>query len=76
LGVLIKLPSKKKLHFSNYCLATIGRSSNILHFIKVLGKAGLSRKYNIRPIVRGETMNPIDHPNGGRTRGGKPRKNI
>jgi large subunit ribosomal protein L2 len=20
-------------------------------------------------------MNPIDHPNGGRTRGGKPRKN-
>lgn len=73
--VLIKLPSKKKLLFSKYCLATIGRSSNIFNFLKVYGKAGISRKYNIRPTVRGETMNPIDHPNGGRTRGGKPRKN-
>ncbi len=73
--VLIRLPSKKKLYFSRYCLATIGRSSNTLNFLKVFGKAGISRKYNIRPSVRGETMNPIDHPNGGRTRGGKPRKN-
>ncbi len=75
-GILIKLPSKKKLYFSKYCLATIGRVSNIFHFLKIFGKAGISRKHNIRPIVRGETMNPIDHPNGGRTRGGKPRKNI
>lgn len=74
-NILIKLPSKKRLYFSKYCLATIGRSSNVFHFLKVLGKAGISRFYNIRPSVRGETMNPIDHPNGGRTRGGKPRKN-
>lgn len=73
--VLIKLPSKKKLYFSKYCLASIGRASNILHFLKILGKAGISRHLNIRPSVRGETMNPIDHPNGGRTRGGKPRRN-
>lgn len=73
--VLVKLSSKKKIYFSKYCLATIGRSSNILNFLRVFGKAGISRKYNIRPSVRGETMNPIDHPNGGRTRGGKPRKN-
>lgn len=73
--ILIKLPSKKRVLFSKYCLATIGRSSNVLNFLKVLGKAGISRFYNIRPSVRGETMNPIDHPNGGRTRGGKPRKN-
>ena len=25
-----------------------------------------------RPITRGESMNPVDHPHGGRTRGGKP----
>ena len=73
--ILIKLPSKKRQYFSKYCLATVGRSSHVFHFLKVLGKAGISRFYNIRPSVRGETMNPIDHPNGGRTRGGKPRKN-
>jgi large subunit ribosomal protein L2 len=25
----------------------------------------------IRPTVRGEAMNPVDHPLGGRTRGGR-----
>ena len=74
-NILIRLPSKKNLYFSKFCLATIGRVSNILHFLKTLGKAGISRYLNIRPTVRGETMNPIDHPNGGRTRGGKPRRN-
>lgn len=73
--VLIKLPSKKLKYLSKYSLATIGRVSNILHFFKNYGKAGISRYYNIRPTVRGETMNPIDHPMGGRTRGGKPTKN-
>jgi len=73
--ILVKLPSKKNIYFSKFCLATIGRASNILHFLKILGKAGISRYLNIRPTVRGETMNPIDHPNGGRTRGGKPRRN-
>lgn len=74
-SVLVKLPSKKLKFFSKYSLASIGRSSNLLHFLKKFGKAGAVRYLNIRPTVRGETMNPIDHPNGGRTRGGKPRKN-
>lgn len=74
-NVLIKLPSKNLKYFSKYCFASIGRVSNILHFMSVLGKAGASRLKNIRPTVRGETMNPIDHPMGGRTRGGKPTKN-
>ena len=73
--VLIKLPSKKKCYFSKYCIATLGRASNILHFLKNSGKAGINRYNNIRPTVRGETMNPIDHPMGGRTRGGKTTKN-
>lgn len=73
--VLVQLPSKKKIYISKYCLATLGRASNLLHFLKNYGKAGVIRYHNIRPSVRGETMNPIDHPNGGRTRGGKPRKN-
>lgn len=74
-SVLVKLPSKQKKYFSKYCFATIGRVSNILHFLTNDGNAGTVRKKNIRPTVRGETMNPIDHPMGGRTRGGKPTKN-
>ena len=37
-----------------------------------LGKAGRARWIGRRPITRGESMNPVDHPHGGRTRGGKP----
>ena len=31
----------------------------------ILGKAGRSRHRGIRPINRGVTKNPVDHPNGG-----------
>ena len=37
------------------------------------GKAGRSRWKGIRPSVRGVAMNPIDHPNGGKTAGGQSR---
>ena len=33
--------------------------------------AGANRWRGIRPTVRGETMNPVDHPLGGRTRGNR-----
>lgn len=74
--VLIKLPTKKKIHLSKYCMATIGRVSNLSNFLLKRSKAGLNRILNIRPRVNGEAMNPIDHPNGGRTRNGKPPKNY
>ena len=35
------------------------------------GKAGATRWAGKRPKVRGEVMNPVDHPHGGRTRGGR-----
>jgi large subunit ribosomal protein L2 len=50
--------------------------SNIFNSSTSLGKAGASRWIGRRPIVRGEVMNPIDHPHGGKTRGGRPIKNI
>jgi large subunit ribosomal protein L2 len=53
-------------------LATIGVVSNGAHKLRQLGKAGRSRWLGIRPHVRGEAMNPVDHPHGGRTRGGRP----
>jgi large subunit ribosomal protein L2 len=35
------------------------------HINVVLGKAGRSRHRGIRPINRGVSRNPVDHPNGG-----------
>jgi large subunit ribosomal protein L2 len=36
-----------------------------------IGKAGRQRWLGRRPHNRGITMNPVDHPHGGRTNGGK-----
>jgi large subunit ribosomal protein L2 len=46
--------------------------SNLTNNKKVFGKAGNKRHLGRRPIVRGIAMNPVDHPHGGRTNGGKP----
>jgi large subunit ribosomal protein L2 len=53
------------------CMATIGAISNADHSNTRLGKAGRMRWKGVRPTVRGIAMNPVDHPNGGRTNGGK-----
>jgi large subunit ribosomal protein L2 len=68
----IKLPSGKIQLISTKAIATIGISSNSQSNLKVLGKAGKNRIRGNRPIVRGIAMNPVDHPHGGRTNGGKP----
>ena len=47
------------------CYATIGQVGNTEHENVVLGKAGRSRHLGIRPINRGVSRNPVDHPNGG-----------
>ena len=53
------------------CLATIGVVGNEEHELLSWGKAGKTRWKGRRPKVRGEVMNPVDHPHGGRTRGGR-----
>jgi large subunit ribosomal protein L2 len=53
------------------CWATIGAVSNADHQNRQIGKAGRNRWRGIRPQTRGEAMNPVDHPHGGRTRGGR-----
>ena len=35
-----------------------------------LQKAGANRRRGRRPTVKGVAMNPVDHPNGGKTAGG------
>jgi large subunit ribosomal protein L2 len=53
------------------CMATVGAVSNADKKNEKLGKAGRNRWLGVRPHVRGESMNPVDHPHGGRTRGGR-----
>lgn len=74
--VYIKLPSKKLIKVSKYCFASIGRVSNTFAKFQRLGSAGMSYKLGVRPKTLGESMNATDHPNGGRTRKGKPTKNF
>ena len=53
------------------CMATVGAVSNPDNSNTVIGKAGRNRWKGNRPTVRSIAMNPVDHPNGGRTKGGK-----
>ena len=59
----------RKVHLD--CLATIGAVSNPDQQNIIIGKAGRSRWFGIRPHTRGIAKNPVDHPHGGRTNGGK-----
>lgn len=69
---ILRLPSKKLIKVSSSSYATIGVVSNEKNNLVVLGKAGSSRNYGRRPMVRGIAMNPVDHPHGGKTNGGRP----
>jgi large subunit ribosomal protein L2 len=62
---LIRLPSGEIRRVHEDCYATIGAVGNAEHENEVLGKAGRSRWLGIRPINRGVSRNPVDHPNGG-----------
>src|SRR5438128_5380384 len=61
----VRLPSGEIRRFHENCYATIGQVGNLQHENVVLGKAGRSRHRGIRPINRGVSRNPVDHPNGG-----------
>src|SRR2546425_10228316 len=61
----IRLPSGEIRLVNENCYATIGQVGNAEHENVVLGKAGRSRHRGIRPINRGVSRNPVDHPNGG-----------
>ena len=69
--VTLRMPSTEMRLVHNRCLATIGEVGNAEHELISWGKAGKTRWKGRRPKVRGEVMNPVDHPHGGRTRGGR-----
>lgn len=76
---LILLPTGIIKEFSNNSTAIIGENTNSEHKNTSLGKAGASRWLGIKPKTRGEAMNPVDHPHGGKNHGsggkGNPQKN-
>lgn len=67
--VQIRREGGKRREVPGWCTATVGvvARSFVRH-----KKAGTNRRLGWRPTVRGEAMNPVDHPHGGRTRGGRP----
>lgn len=67
----VRLPSNQIIVLSSICFATLGIVSNVSNNLIVLGKAGRNRLKGFRPRVRGIAMNPVDHPHGGRTNGGR-----
>ena len=69
--VTVRMPSTEMRLIHGRCLATIGVIGNEEHELVSWGKAGKARWKGRRPRVRGEVMNPVDHPHGGRTRGGR-----
>jgi len=68
---VLKLNSGETRKVRAECMASVGAVSNPDHTNEVVGKAGRTRWKGNRPTVRSIAMNPIDHPNGGRTKGGK-----
>ena len=69
--VTLRMASTETRRVHGNCLATIGEVGNAEHELLSWGKAGKTRWKGRRPKVRGEVMNPVDHPHGGRTRGGR-----
>ena len=69
--VILRLNSGEQRMVHGRCIATIGAVSNPDNMNVSIGKAGRTRWMGWRGHVRGETMNPVDHPLGGRTRGGR-----
>ncbi len=68
---ILKLSSGETRRVRAECMATVGAVSNPDHSNEVIGKAGRNRWRGVRPTVRSIAINPVDHPNGGRTNGGK-----
>jgi large subunit ribosomal protein L2 len=68
--VILRLNSSEQRLVHGRCLATVGAVSNPDQMNITIGKAGRQRWKGRMPHNRGITMNPVDHPHGGRTKGG------
>ena len=69
--VILRLQLAEQRLVNGRCMATIGAVSNPDKMNITIGKAGRQRWKGRLPHNRGITMNPVDHPHGGRTKGGR-----
>ncbi len=69
--MILRLSSGEQRLVHGRCMATVGAVSNPDHMNTTVGKAGRKRWLGRMPHNRGISMNPVDHPHGGRTNGGK-----
>jgi large subunit ribosomal protein L2 len=72
---VVELPSKHKINIDSLSLASFGKVGNGNKNLEKKKRYRLNFKLGKKPVVRGEAKNPVDHPHGGTTRGGKPRMN-
>jgi large subunit ribosomal protein L2 len=70
-NVILKMPSGEVRLIRGECRATVGEVSNADHQNRNYSKAGRIRWFGERPQTRGISMNPVDHPHGGRANGGR-----
>ena len=68
--VILRLSTSEQRLVHGRCMATVGAVSNPDNMNTTIGKAGRQRWKGRMPHNRGITMNPVDHPHGGRTKGG------
>lgn len=68
-GFSCTLPSGAKKVLTRGYYGLLGRNAAPLSYKQYLGKASINNSHYSRIIVRSCAKNPVDHPNGGRTRG-------
>lgn len=68
------LPSGSEIFLNKFSKAYIGKNENLKINELVEGKWGFSFYKKKTIAVRGVAMNPVDHPNGGRTKTVKPER--
>ena len=61
----VRMPSGEVRRFRLEATAAIGMVGNLQHQNVNIGSAGRNRRKSIRPSVRGNAMNAVDHPHGG-----------
>lgn len=72
--IYILLSSKKRIGLNYNTHAIVGKNENFFSNRFVAGKWGNSFSEKKKINVRGVAMNPIDHPNGGRSKTVQPEK--
>lgn len=72
--ILVKLPSEITYLFLKGTKCFIGKNTNFFNNKFIEGKWGFGIHKHKTLAVRGVAMNPVDHPNGGRTKAKQPEK--